>query len=222
MFLGALLAYFLEGCAPGVRQEDPSVFYRRDISFRINNQKCVGACVVPQAAKYLIRGEQERGGKFDLLFIRSCHREVVLEKQGEDFEWTYEPRPGIEDNRTCPLEIQALEQSKGRSSWGFIDFASARDVLPAAVECSGAAKDYAGTSVCQGHAGLTQRVKFTVPVILEAFDPACRFKEPEDRKTFEFKLPVGLCGFVFAEIASPHRTHRLMTLGYQKVVVREF
>lgn len=215
-----LLIFVVQGCAMVAQNLDDTLFYRRDITLKINGVKASGATVVPEAPSYRIEGETK--GTFDFLFVRSCHREYTAERQGDDFVYTYTPRAGIEDNRACPLEIRGVEKVKGRHSFGFVDFQNRRDRLDAVLECNGSRDQYAGVSVCQAPESLIQRIIFPVEVYAESIRPECKMPEPKDLKNYEFKMPPKSCQVVFMEKASPHRTHRLTTLGYERVVIKEY
>jgi hypothetical protein len=215
------------GCSTVSAGLEDTTFYRRDIAFKVNGQKAVGAIVVPRASSYKIEGEVE--GSFDFLIVRSCHREYTAEREGGHFSYLFEPREGIESNRACPLEIRGAEKGKGRHSFGFIDFENDRDLLPAKLECNGEVRDAGGVSVCQAPHGLIQRITFPVDVIFEPGSVGCDLIErkpgetdPAPRKVYEFKMPVRQCLFVFMETGAAHRTHRMMSLGYEATVVRGF
>jgi hypothetical protein len=216
----ALLLALGSGCATVSESLKDTTFYRRDIELKVNGQKARGAVVVPKADRYVIEGEVKGG--FDFLIVRSCHREFTAENEGGSFKYVYEPRPGIEDNRACPLEIRGAEKGKGRHSFGFIDFQNARDALGALLSCNGEVKEFHGVSVCQSPAGLIQKIRFPVPVLVQGGNADCKIPEPPNGLEFEFKTPLRQCLFMFMEKQSPHRTHRMMTLGYEAQVIREF
>jgi hypothetical protein len=222
-WLAAILSLVLfigSGCATVAESLKDSTFYRRDIQFRVNGVKAAGAVVVPKAAKYVIEGEVKGG--FDYLIVRSCHREFTAENEGGSFKYVYEPRAGLEDSRACPLEIRGAEKEKGRHSFGFIDFENERDTLEATLSCNGAVTAYKGVSVCQSPLGLIQKIQFAVPVIVQGGSKDCVIAEPKDFMTYEFRTPPKQCLFVFIEKQKPNRTHRMMTLGFEGVVLRDF
>lgn len=215
-------ALFMSACSTVAIDLKDDTFYKRDIDLKVNGLKSNGVAVMTRAQSYKIEGEVD--GKFDFLIVRSCHREYTAEKEGDHFTFIYEPRVGIEDNRPCPLEIRGVEKIKGRHSFGMIDFQSPYDILPAELECNGDKKTYSGVSICQAPENLIQRVTFSVPVYVQAgtIDPSCVIEQAKDLKIYEFKIPPKRCTFIFMEKAEPHRTHRMTTLGYERIIVREF
>jgi hypothetical protein len=226
-FVIAFLALVATGCSTVSESLRDTTFYKRDISFRVNGVTYKGAAVVPEAPRYVIEGEV-RGG-FDFLIVRSCHREYTAENEGDHFKYVYVPRPGLEDNRACPIDVRGAERVKGRHSFGLVDFQNKRDVLEADLECNGEKTVFPGTSACQSPMGLIQKIRFPVPVIAQgeslevtAGSDACPMTEPKDRLTYEFKTPYKRCQYVFMEVSAPHRTHRMTTLGYEQSVIREF
>lgn len=213
------LATFATGCATVTENLSDSVAYKRTIHLSVNGYYTDGMIVLPKAASYHIEGSSPGG--FDYLLISSCHREYDAEKQGDTFSFDYPPTPGIEDNRACPLHIHGFEKIKGRHSFGFIDFENDRDRLPAESDCDGNHKTWTGVGNCQGPVGAFQRVVFPTEVYSASARAECKIAEPVDLKTYLFKVPLGECVIEFEERATPHRTFRLNTYGYQETVVED-
>lgn len=215
--LAALL--FTNGCATVAQQIDTSVIYRADIRLKINGQEAVGVIVVPKAASYTIEGHVK--GLFDFLLARSCHREISWELHDDDFRYVYQPIPGLEDGRECPLEFEGVEKVKARDSSALIEFEDPAYQMPATTICNGESKATHGVSACQAKVGLFQRIIFPVPVLMAAPNPICRFPEPADHMTFEFPMASGKCLYVFREIGPERREHRFRTRGYDQIILRD-
>lgn len=216
-----LLGLLVAGCTTTVQKPNPDLFYKRDLKMKVNGVQGTGLLVVPRAEKYRVFGESS--GKLDLLTLTSCHREHSSENEGLDFEYDYKPNPGIEDSDACPIKIEGNEKKKGRHSWGFIDFEGPDAILPATVQCNGSTSKANGVSACQSRADLIQVIEFDQEVRVWP-DKGCELngKPGEQRgKRFEFKIRRGECVYAFLEAAGQGRWHRLTTLGYEAILIRE-
>lgn len=228
LILFAIFVVILEGCSTSSVTLDPDSFYRRDIFLKVNGYYTKGGVIViPKAPSYRIQGSIK--GKFDFLSLKSCHRQFTIESEGGDFDYTYEPVKGIEDDRACPIEIVGVEKTKGRDSFGFIDFENDHDQLQATTACNGETKTFKGVGHCQAPRGLFERISFGTEVFASSVDPktgkqneACPFPlSSPDGKTFEFKIPKGLCLIKFMEKGEPNHTFRLNLLGYEDIIPRD-
>lgn len=221
------LLFLISGCVTGTPEGmplgtptlSPDLFYARNIEFEISGAKCRGTCVVARAPKYEIRIKSR--GDLDFLLIRSCHREISREKEGDEFRFTYEPVPGVEDNRACPLSFVGVEKGKNRRALGWVGFQDPRRVLGASTKFNGKVAGSPGVSAVESGAGLIQRIEFDVPVEVEAPGPGCNVFTTQDSRAFEFKIPRGSCTVLFMERALPNRTHTLFTYGYDEILPGE-
>jgi hypothetical protein len=213
----ALLPFVLS-CTTVSEQLSFTHSYEPDISLEVNGLRGKGLLVAPKASQYQIKGAIK--GNFDYLILRTCHRQIALEKVGDEFKYLYQPRAGIEDNRACPLEIFGAEKEKGRNSFGFVDFESEREKLPASLECNGEVKRHSGVSGCSAPVGLIQKIVFDVEVYAAPGRLDCALPEPKDFKTYEFKQPLGKCLVIFQERRPPYRVHRAVLVGFDQTVVR--
>lgn len=213
------------GCA-SYQKLEPGVFYKRDIGIVINGQDFEGVVAVPYAKKYDITVAPK--GNLDLALIRSCHREFTAEKQDKKFLWfnvgkgrfryVYEPVPGIEDARVCPVRIDVYESSKGRNSWAFLDFENPNWKVPAILTCNGEIMRVNGVGVCQSKTNLVQKIQFLEPVRIEVPQTECSKPVYRDG-AYEIKTSTGECLYVFD--TKDGRIGRLTVIGYQGVLVRE-
>ena len=225
MRLLAILIFLLSGCnGTGSVSPDASTFYKRDIRIAVAGHTYYGVAVLPSKARYTL--DMEFSGTLDLFTFTDCHQQIARERAGNggifgpknQIRIDYEPK--FAQGTYCPIEIGGYEAEKGRHSWGFIDFKTDAETLPAVVECNGYRVDSDGVSVCQALEGLAQRITFPVPVDTSA-EATCGKMESEDGKAFEFPISKGRCVFAFRERDGARRIHRLTTLGYEKIMIRE-
>lgn len=221
-----LLALLLSGCASVPQTLNQNLFYKRDMDIEVNGFKGEGVLVVPLSEVY--KFDITSSGKLDLFTFESCHREESKEKAGQGglfgdrkrVKLDYKPNPGIEDQGGCPVRLGGYEQDKGRHSWAFIDFETKEAKLPAVVKCNGSTWNSRGVTVCQSKAGLLQEIDFPVEVIVNP-DPGCPMERPADLKKYSFKISLRECVYNFMEKQAPHREHRLTTVGYESILIRE-
>jgi len=212
-----------EAIAEGVNTNSDKV-YRRDMSISVNGLSKEGVLVVPKSSNYKI--EVEGKAKIDLFSIQSCHREMFVTDIRDSGFWRvrskvrvdYSPSPGIEDKGACPIQLGGYEKSKGRHSWALVDFETNEETLKAELSCNGEVARGRGVSICQSRAGLVQKIVFEKPVIYSP-DKGCELGELAGN-TLKFNIKKGVCVYYFAEIAKPHRGHRLTTIGYDDILVR--
>lgn len=207
----------LTACA-SVRQElNPDLFYKRDMSLEVNGVAGPGAVVAPLTRVVNIKGKA--AGNLDLLTITTCHREYSAELSGNDFKYTFTAVEGLEFDRFCPIEIGGFEKKQGRHSWGYIDFVTTAETLPATLRCNGEEIKGKTVTTCQSRFGLLQEIIFGEPVDVRP-DKGCELPMPDDRMTFVFPLAKKKCVYAFVTWANPKRIHRLVTLGYESILIR--
>lgn len=214
----AFLAWVLSSCTDVDQKLDPEIFYKRDMEISVNGHKITGAGVVPRSGQYEIKGVAK--GTLDLFTLTTCHREITREGLDEEFSEKLYPVRGLEDAGGCSLQLGGYERKRGRHSWGFVDFEDAQATLPATLKCNGDVRRNNGVSVCQSRAGLIESIEFDAPVRVRP-DPECPIPDSANKKTFVFPLPPKACVFAFREIDPPNRVHRLTTLGYDGILIRE-
>lgn len=220
IFSGLLI--FLGACSTN-QVLDQSVIYPRDMRIVFEKQKYDGVAVFPKREVYSF--EVHAKGNLDLFTVTSCHREVIKEEAGKSgwfgekkkVDVKYRPRKEIEVSAACPIQLGGYEVSKGRHSWAFIDFEDDENKLPGRVVCSGAERVFNGVSACQAREGLIQEISFEVPA--KVFSNCDGFPALPG-KLFQFKMQRGQCIYGFKEL-NGGRTHRLTTLGYESILLRE-
>jgi hypothetical protein len=220
LFLALLL-----GCTtPGEEEKKETTFFKRDISIEFEGKKYSGTAVLPKRSSYEVKIVS--AGKLDLFTWSDCHMEHTQEDAGEGGIFSrkdtvvFNYRRDFALSTYCPVEVGGFEAMKGRHSWGFIDFESEEETLPAKVYCNGYVFESKGVSVCQSAKGKLQKIVFSVPVSTVVDDDKCPMRISSDSKTFEFPLSRGYCAYPFKEI-NGDRFHRLTTLGYDKIQIRE-
>lgn len=223
ILLAALLCFQTACSVP--QKLDPGTVYKRDMRLRVNGQRGTGTLVVPRASKYEI--EIEARGKLDLFTLTTCHREVAAEeawdkgffKSKKEISTSFIPAMGLEYGNYCPVHFGGYEKSKGRHSWAFLDFETPEATLPASIKCDGRVYQSRGVTVCQSRAGLEQEVIFPVPVRVLP-DPACPMVSGLADQVFRFPIVRDHCVYAFKE-KTGKRVHRLTTIGYEQILIRE-
>lgn len=231
--LSILSLIFLVSCAasPRFSSIDPSIIYRHDMEINANGFQGQGVLVVPEAEKYSFHLKAQ--GELDLFTFTNCHREDVAENAsnvtttvGKIFKRKIEnkneiklefiPSP-LEKRDSCLVQLTGLEESKGRHSWGLVDFESSSNTLPALLSCNGNQINAKGVSICQARAGLIQAIKFPKEVFTSP-DASCPLPITKGNY-FEFPIQRGKC--VYAFMTKEKEIHRLTTLGYEQILIRK-
>lgn len=226
------LLILLSSCSTGssFQKLDPSTVYRHDMEININGFQGQGVLVVPEAATYKVHIKAP--GELDLFTFTNCHREEIAEnasvvsKTGKIFRRTIEnknefkmdftPSP-LEKSDSCLVQVTGLEESKGRHSWGIVDFESSTNTLPALLSCNGSQINAKGVSICQARASLIQAIKFPKEVYASP-DTSCPLPKTKG-DYFEFPIQKGKC--VYAFMTKEKEIHRLTTLGYEQILIRK-
>jgi hypothetical protein len=135
MFKLAFLSLLLVSCStlqdlasPQILKPDPKVVYRYDMKLTVNGVAASGVLVVRRAPKYDIEIESKQ--TMDLLTVKSCHREMVLENVNERYGLFGTKRrngkvgfsPQSLELIDCPLDLTGFSKDTGKHSFGFIDF----------------------------------------------------------------------------------------------------
>lgn len=229
----ALITVLFSGCATypvSDPQKEAEQTYRKDLRFKADGKEYEGVAVLPRKTAYEITLFPE--GNIDRLIIQSCNREIIADKPKTDgwfnksFMFKFLPLPGMEDNRTCPIEIASLEEKKTRNGFAYIDFQDVREEisLQGHLKCNGEYSTPKGVGICQAAAGLRQSVFFQTQTLLESVDGDCDIMESDDGYFWEWNMPRGKCIYYFVG-RERHKNgkrlaFRLNSLGYTVVPVR--
>jgi hypothetical protein len=65
---------------------------------------------------------------------------------------------------------------------------------------------------------VNQSIEFPVEVVASS---SCEEPKTKDNKLFEYNTNAKECAYNFMERMSPHRMHRLTTLGYESIMLRQ-
>lgn len=223
----ALLALSFAGCSNVNQSLNPDTYYRRDIKVTVNGVKFKGVGVPLPASKYEM--EIESKGVINMLTITTCHREVQIEQddpgwfeKGNKVKYTYIPVSGLEDGKSCLMEIGVFEQKKGRHGWALLDFRVGPESVQAELTCDGKKEKTAPVSICQSREGLLQRIKFDrkMKVLPDLEKPQCTVMETSDSGfTYDFLAAPGECVYYFGD--QNKNFHKLTVAGFQSILIRE-
>jgi len=230
---GLLAALFLSGCVSmpqnlldGLRQDK---FYKRDIGMTVDGVTYTGAMVLPRRAFYSIRLKAK--GRLDLMTFETCHQAIIQEEAWKNsgiFDGRnvtvieYNPVRDIEQgDLSCPVRIGGYEKKRGRHSWGLIEFQSKSLKMPAVVRCAGASRRTVGVAICQSKHGTIQEIEFKRPMFVAKKTKCIPMKCEGSCKKFRYTIPKGECIYRFKEDHKRGRSFRLVTIGYEGILIRE-
>ena len=211
-----ILLLFLVACStlPKNAGMTVSTFYQRDMVLTVNGLTGIGTLVVPKSAAYNF--DVKTAGPLDMFTMKTCSKEESKQNAGNVtqtvhsglFGWGTKQitipnevtflytQTDLESDGGCTMELTGLDKTGGENSWAFIDFESDRFALPASVECNGITYRSNGTTVCQSRQGLMQKITFDEPAQPARNNP-CGIPFGDDKKDYEFTLPVGRCEVIF-------------------------
>ena len=207
------------------------VYFKKDISMKINGQSFEGTAVVPYTGEYIIKIDTDFN--FDLFTAASCHREIdaknihidkkrkwfgTIDKKGVNFVYT--PKDSLEgslDSKYCPLILGIYHKDTGQEYWGFIDFKTNDESLPATLYCNGEVQKPIGVGICQSRVGLIQMVTFNEET--EVFTDCGKFKQ--SGFGYHFATPFKECISLFVGKES-NKIMRLTTFGYNRIKMEDY
>lgn len=189
--------------------------YRKDMQVSIGKMQFIGVGVLDKTYRYDIKMRFFKNP--NIVKFSTCHRYLTWEKPGLELNFVYVPEPAMEQRGYCPLEIGAFDD-KAQLSSALFDFRSeANETLVGEVTCNGdSGIPYVGTSICQSHAGLIQKISFLAPAKVGSQE-GCPIAETKDGKEFIIKMGRGKCLY---EFKSGKEDHRLIMFGFEDVIIR--
>lgn len=216
-----IILFFMMACADmTIQTPDPEVYYKRDMDLEVNGISYPGTLVVPKSGRYNMKIRFP--GKGDLVLLRTCHREEELEDLGSSEQLYYYPATGLEDTGKCYLEVAAFSKKDGQHSWGMVDFQHEMWKLPAVLKCNGQTHNAQGVSICQSKFGLIQEVVFSEKISLSEKAKCFSkldFEIKDGGSVIRFIMPKGECAFVIR--GESGKMHKLTTIGYEQILLRE-
>jgi hypothetical protein len=218
--IGVALAFLMalgtvSGCA-GVTPIplDASKSYRMDLAVESGAPRGVGVLTVPLATSHAFRFRAEQGA--EITTIRTCHREEILERTGDDFRYAYVPT-AIERENWCPLRVAAYSKARWYQA-AIIGFQTQDLQLPGILTCNGKEAAVAGAVVCQARAGLAQELRFSAPVDVATPEQCARPKDLGGGIRWELVASPGECLVTFLETGGAKRRMRVTLYGYEEFV----
>lgn len=226
LYLALLL---LAGCS-GVTQNltssvEQGTFYKRDMIINVNGKSFDGVGVVPYSGRYDFSVDAK--GKLNLFTYATCHRDLTKENAFEKGWFKDKSKTKFslvlfdeeESGISCPLQLGGYELSKGRHSWGFIDFEHSSLKAKAVLKCNGDKRKVNGVGVCQSRFGLIQFLIFEEPMLSPSV-ATCPKWQSVDGKYFSLEIPKGQCTYRFKGKISGDN-FRITTLGYENILIRD-
>lgn len=224
-----LVLYICTSCALPKNAVDTSTLYKLDMVMDINGKVFHGTAAPTRSDSYKIHIYAK--GDLDLFTLETCHREEatesawnVVDKKGffkrkvtnkREVIFTFKPNDLEKD--MCSVMLGGYEMTKGRHSWAFIDFQDKARSIYGTSLCNGKIVGNPSVSVCQSKVGLVQKISFSEDVI-GACDDGCGLTK-QMGKEFFIDTAKGYCACLFK--AKDGRTHRLTTIGYDKILMRQ-
>ena len=210
-----LLVLIGVGCKPVGPILDVEKVYRYDMLVEVDDREYVGAAVLDEKPQYEFKFKWE--GRAEILKFTTCHREEVIEFRNDKWvKYTYIPQY-VEKSGFCPILVGAYD-TKAQHAWALIEIRRPSENMAAFMNCNGRKVEAKGVGVCQGKAGLFQRLAFDQPVSAEALG-ACGDLKGNKLGEYEFKLEAGTCDYIFSN--NKGDIFRLKTVGYDEVLIRK-
>lgn len=223
--------FFMFSCATVHQELDPKIYYKRDMKIYHKKKKRIGTFVLPQRSEYNLTFKSH--GKLDLFTFTTCHREITQEHASskgifsnkKKFSLKYRPQKDIEALYSCAIKVAGFD-IKGKHSFAFLDIETPDAKLPALIKCNGSAYNSNGVTVCQSREGLEQSIEFPGEVVFmpeKATRKECKeiIYKIQEKKKIIYNTPNRECTYIFIEVKEPHREHRLNTIGYEQILIRE-
>jgi len=232
-----LLMPFIASCSHTrldvLQAERSGKFFKKDMVVCVDEVCDEGMIVAPRRKGYDINIEAKNA--LDLFVFTTCAREETSQKHSgrsffrpdgnSRFKTYFKPAGGVEDVFSCPAHIEARSK-KGTHSAALIAFETPETNVPVKFICNGKRDYFNGVSACQSRAGLTQLVSFKRPVTIGMQPPHLKSRcdvndsnDGGDGLRWEFKMPRGECVFAFFD--ADGNVHRMVTYGYDSIIIRE-
>lgn len=234
-----LLSIFLigsTGCLsmPPIKnpEKEAKETYFKDLKFKVFDKVYHGIATIERKPVYDIYLYPT--DEISRIIIQTCNRERVIDKPKskswlkEEYKYTYIPVQGIEDNRSCPVQIATLDSNLGNLQFAYIEFEDSRPEISieAFLRCNGEYSKVEGVGVCQSAAGLRQGLFFQERMIVKSSDPECDVMETEDGFFYEYTTPPHKCVYYFVASAIEPKTRKRLayrhnSIGYTKISFKE-
>jgi len=209
-----------------LQAERDGKYFKEDMVVCVDGICDEGMIVAPRKKQYEINVEAKNA--MDLFTFTTCAREETSQSLGgrsffkpegnNKYKTNFKPAEGLEDVYSCPTHIEARSK-KGTHSQALVAYETPETNVPVKLLCNGKRDFFNGVSVCQSRAGLNQLVFFKRPVTLMDLESRCKIAKPVDGLKWEFKMPRGECVYAFFD--PDGNVHRMITYGYDSIIIRE-
>lgn len=176
-----------------------------------------GIAILPSAqATYKIKFQAKEDPEY--IAVTSCQRDQRVKPSGDKWWINYQPGKFEAGAWSCPLNIAALDDDKGRHEYGSVYF-NRGETLEAIIVCQEDSSNVTGLSVCQNRTGLLTALGFDQPIAqvttlpetcekpihLEPAQATLVFAKPQTRHWYTYKISEGICLYLFAAGGKVHR-----------------
>lgn len=187
--------------------ETVKYFAAANMAFSIDGVSYVGTAVVTHKTPRVFKFNLAKDTVF--IDIKTCHRHERFSVSGTTYEYTYIPRPLVENIRLCTMFVDAVTK-EGDLKSAEIDFVD-KESLTAFNNCNGKIEQTKGASICQSDVGLKQMLQVTedVDVVTSA---RCNPMECSGIWCY-YLMNVNDCVYAIKGLKSGNR-HRLITRGF--------
>ncbi len=232
IIVGVLMTLISCASFVGVKDLDPTVFYKPDITLKYKDYQFGGWGVLPYSKDNFYDIEIEAAGKIDLIRVSTNSRLDTDEphsrrvfRNGKKYKYRYIPDYDLEVRLNSLITIETFEAGlPGRHSVGLymIDYGPRGvDALPAITKCNARAKSMDGVSMCVTKEGLYQQLKFKVEVELMTNSKKSCAIVGGPKKVWLFKTRNRICEYTFLDLENG-LTHAHLSVGYEDVAVRRY
>lgn len=216
-----LLFSLLPSCAsvaePVITPNDPLVvsksneplkyFAPADMTFTIDGIPYTGTAVVAHKTPRVFKFNLLKNT--DFIDIKTCHRHKRFPVSGTTYEFTYIPRPLVENVRSCTMFVDAVTK-EGYLKSAEIDFVD-KETMPAFNNCNGDISQTKGSTICQADIGFKQMLQVSENVDVVTSD-RCNPMSCNGIWCY-YLMSANDCVYAIKGLVSGER-HRLVTRGY--------
>lgn len=198
-------------------QMAPKVEYKKTMKFKVDGEEFYGVGVVKYKPVYQVRITSRKKNGLDYLSFRSCNRDMFVQNQGTNFDYTYAPLHALEDKAECPVFMSQIDDA-GKNSFGILVIEHPEYTMRASKKCNGVEMEVGMVSTCQARVGSIQEitVEKSSQISLSAPCKPGKFTGDQNRR-YRYVVPENNCAIVFKALDGSEHVHFIFP--YQENVI---
>lgn len=214
-----LIACGLSACAsvtPKIEMT-PKVSYKKTMKFKVDGEEFRGVAVVKYRPVYKMTISSRKKNGLDYLSFRSCNRDMFVQNQGTNFDYTYSPLHALEDKAECPVFMSQIDE-EGKNSFGIMIIEHPEFTMRASKKCNGVEIETGNVSACQARVGSIQEVTVekTSNISMSAPCKPGAFTGDQNRR-YRYVVPEENCSVLFKAFDGSEHLH--LIFGYQENII---